>query len=182
MRYFLVLFFGILIIGCGGPEPRKPIKVKSSTFFGGDIERSKKLLATEEKMIQDIITEDSLHLYEKTGSGSWFYYERTNEDSDVFPETDDLVTITYTIMSLDNDTIYSSDDIGIVTYKVDKQELFQGLRDAVKTLKENERATFLIPSSLAFGYQGDKNKIGVNIPIKSTLTVLKIEKHQVGIQ
>jgi FKBP-type peptidyl-prolyl cis-trans isomerase len=61
---------------------------------------------------------------------------------------------------------------------VDKQELFMGLRDAVKLLKEGERATFLFPSSLAFGYHGDNNKIGTNVPLKSTVTLLKIEQQE----
>ena len=61
---------------------------------------------------------------------------------------------------------------------VDKQELFLGLRDAVKMLKEKERATFLFPSSIAFGYHGDENKIGSNVPLKSTITILQIEKQQ----
>ncbi|CAN0595450.1 unnamed protein product, partial [Ectocarpus sp. 12 AP-2014] len=59
-----------------------------------------------------------------------------------------------------------------------KQELFLGLREAIKMLKENERATFLFPSSIAYGYHGDENKIGTNVPIKSTITILQIEKQQ----
>ena len=85
---------------------------------------------------------------------------------------------TYDLLTLDNDTLYSTKDIGVVTYKVDKQELFPGLRNAVVLLKENEKATFLFPSSLAFGYHGDNNRIGTNVPLKSTLTVLKIEKQK----
>lgn len=178
MKYFLALFCLITISSCGGVEPRKPVKVKSNTFFGGDVKRNKKLLAAEEKMIQEIIAEDSLHLYENSASGSWLYYERKNEDSTTLPQPGDLVTLTYNIMSFNNDTIYSHDDIGIITYKVDKQELFQGLRNAITLLKENETATFLFPSSLAYGYQGDKDRIGVNIPIKSIVSILKIEKQQ----
>ncbi len=178
MKHFLVLFCLIIISSCVGAEPRKPVKVKSSTFFGGDLERNKKLLEAEEKMIQEIITKDSLHMYENSASGSWFYYKRKNEGSTTLPQPNDLVTLTYNIMSFDNDTIYSHDDIGIITYRVDKQELFQGLRDAVKLLKENEMATFLFPSSMVFGYQGDKDRVGVNVPIKSTISVLKIEKQQ----
>lgn len=178
MKHLLVLFCLITIFSCGEVEPRKPVKVKSNTIFGGDVKRNRNLLAAEEKMIQEIIAEDSLHLYENSTSGSWFYYERRDESSTTSPQPDDLVTLTYNIMSFNNDTIYSHDDIGIVTYKVDKQELFQGLRNAVTLLKENETATFLFPSSLAYGYQGDKNKIGVNIPIKSTVSVLRIEKQQ----
>ena len=77
-----------------------------------------------------------------------------------------------------NDTIYSQEEIGQLSYKVDKQELFKGLRDAVKILKENEKATFLFPSSLAFGYHGDNERINSNVPIKSTIEILKIKQKQ----
>ncbi len=178
MRYYWYIFFLIGVVSCANPEPRRPIKVKSGSFFGGEIERNRKLLAMEEQMIQEIIKRDSLHLYENSGSGSWYYYQQKNDATTYKPHTDDLVTLTYNIMGLNNDTIYSHKDIGIVTYKVDKQELFQGLRNSIKILKENETATFLYPSSLAFGYQGDNDRIGVNVPIKSTITLLKVEKYQ----
>ncbi len=85
-------------------------------------------------------------------------------------------------MSFSNDTIYPREEIGIIKYKVDKQELFPGLRNSIKLLKEMETATFMFPSSLAYGYHGDNNKIGINVPIKSTITLLKIEKQQDSIQ
>ena len=179
MKRFLTLLLTIsFFTGCGGPEPRRPVKVKSSTYFGGDIERNKQLLAAEEQMIAEYIAKDSLRLYEPSASGSWYYYQKTNENSDYKPQPDDLVTMTYNIMGFNNDTIYSHDEIGTIKYKVDKQELFQGLRNSVKILKEGETATFLYPSSLAYGYQGDGDRIGVNIPIRSTMTILKIEKQE----
>ena len=67
-------------------------------------------------------------------------------------------------------------EVGLSKYKVDKQELFPGLRNSVKLLKENETATFLFPSSLGYGYPGDGDKIGINMPLKSTIAVVKIEK------
>ncbi|SIQ80709.1 gliding motility-associated peptidyl-prolyl isomerase GldI [Maribacter ulvicola] len=178
MRLVSFLFLYLLIVGCDGPEPRKPIQTKSGSFFKASIERSKKLLEAEESKIKDIIELDSLKHYSHSNSGSWYHYLTVNEESDYTPKTDDLIAFTYDLLTLDNDTIYSQDEIGIVTYKVDKQELFLGLRDAVKMLKENERATFLFPSSIAFGYHGDENKIGSNVPLKSTITILKIEKQQ----
>ncbi len=180
MKHWLFVLMALMLFNCAGPEPRRPVKVKSGTFFGGDIERNKKLLAAEEKLIQDIIAKDSLHLYESSNSGFWYYYQQRNDDSDYVSQTDDLVTLTYNILSLGNDTLYSSDEIGEVRYKVDKQEIFLGLRNSIKLLKENETATFLYPSSLAYGYQGDGDRIGVNEPIKSTLTILKIEKDSIG--
>ena len=178
MRLVSVLLLFLLFSSCDGPEPRKPVQTKSGSFFKASIERSRKLLEDEEKKIQEIIKVDSLKHYDHSASGSWYHYLAVNDTTNYTPQTDDLVVFNYDILTLDNDTIYSKKDIGVVTYKVDKQELFQGLRDAIKLLKVNERATFLFPSSLAFGYHGDENKIGSNVPIKSTITILEIEKNQ----
>ncbi len=173
----LVFFISLLFIaGCSGPEPRKPKKVKSGSYYKESIERSKQLLAKEEQLIQNIIKADTARTYQNSASGSWYFYNTKNETSTYLPKPDDLVTLAYNVLSLENDTIYSMEQIGVQKYKVDKQELFPGLRNSVKLLKEGESATFLYPSSLGYGYPGDGDRIGVNIPLKSTLVILKIEK------
>ncbi len=176
MKQLVFLISLLFIAGCGGPEPRKPKKVKSGSYYKESIERSKQLLAKEERLIQDIIKADTTHSYVNSASGSWYFYNNKSETADYFPQPDDLVTLAYNILSFQNDTIYSMNQIGVQKYKVDKQELFPGLRNSVKLLKEGEVATFLYPSSLGYGYPGDGDKIGVNVPLKSTLVILKIEK------
>ncbi len=176
MKQLALLISLLFVAGCAGPEPRKPKKVKSGSYYKESIERSKKLLAAEELLIQNIMKADTAHTYLNSGSGSWYFYNTKNETTDYLPEPDDLVTLAYNLLSLQNDTIYSMEQIGVQKYKVDKQELFPGLRNSVKLLKEGESATFLYPSSLGYGYPGDGDKIGVNIPLKSTLVILKIEK------
>ncbi|MGB7392795.1 MAG: gliding motility-associated peptidyl-prolyl isomerase GldI [Pricia sp.] len=170
------LLFVITIAGCGGPEPRRPVEVKSGSFFTESVERSKKRLAKEEQQMQAIMERDTAQDYVHSASGSWYRYDVVKPEADYTPQPDDLVTMTYNIIGFDGDTIYTKDDIGVLTYKVDKQDLFPGLRNSVKLLKEGETATFLHPSSLAYGYHGDGEKIGVNVPVMSTLSILKIEK------
>ena len=51
------------------------------------------------------------------------------------------------------------------TYYVDQQELFSGLREGLKLMKEGESVTFIFPSQKAYGYYGDDNKIGSNVPL-----------------
>ncbi|MGB3152236.1 MAG: gliding motility-associated peptidyl-prolyl isomerase GldI, partial [Maribacter sp.] len=164
--------------GCKGPEPRRPVQRKSGSFFKESIERNRKLLQAEEQKIKGIIKNDSLKHYINSSSGSWYYYLAVNDTATYTPNINDVVVMNYDILTLDNDTIYSQEEIGNISYRVDKQELFKGLRDAVKLLKVNEKATFLFPSSLAYGYHGDNNKIGTNVPLKSTVSILKIEKQQ----
>jgi len=178
MKHLIFLLLIIAFSCCKGPEPRKPVKVKTGSILQKSVERNKDLLAKEEKQIMEIIKNDSLNTYFSSGIGSWYHYIDKNDQTDYYPETDDLVTLQYNVLTFNNDTIYSKEHLGTITYKVDKQDLFPGLRNSIKLLKEKESATFLFPSSLSYGYHGDNNKIGVNVPIKSTITILNIDKQK----
>ena len=175
MRKLILLLTLLGFVACGEPLPRKPVKASANNFLKESAARSKKLLEREEGLIRAIIDADSTHTYMASGEGSWYYYQDRNE-SGILAEPDDLVTLTYDILSLQNDTIYSQKEIGILVYKVDKEEMFPGLRNSVKLLRENEKATFLFTSPMAFGYPGDNDRIGTNLPIKSTIQIIKVEK------
>jgi len=182
MKYFYFFALSCILIGCAGPEARRPVKVRSGSFIETSVERSKQLLANEQQLIQQLIINDSLHQYQSSANGAWYFYEQQNETSTYFIQSDDMVTLTYNIVSLNNDTIYSEKEVGVLTYKVDKQDLFPGLRNNIKLLKDKEKATFLFPSSLAYGYHGDGNKIGANIAVKSTITILNVVQKKDSIQ
>ena len=176
MKHFIYIVLLVALVSCQGPEPRHPVKRNTTSAIQVAIDRSKKLLAAEENMIQSIATKDSLNSYQQSKTGSWYFYDKKNAIAENTAQPGDIVTMTYNVVGLNNDTLYRMQEIGIFKYKVDKQDLFPGLRNAVKLLKENETATFLFPSSLGYGVPGDGDKIGINMPLKSTLAILKIEK------
>lgn len=169
MRVVLILLVVLLYVSCGGPEPRRPIKVKSGSFFKESVERNKALLAFEEKMIQDIMAKDTIHDYMSSPNGFWYFFETKNDTATYLPKTDDQILFSYNLMTLDNDTIYTAKQIGPTSYVVDKEQLFPGLQNAVKLLKINEKATFIFPSLQAYGYHGDGNAIDPRTPLKSSV-------------
>ncbi|MDC6367596.1 MULTISPECIES: gliding motility-associated peptidyl-prolyl isomerase GldI [Flavobacteriaceae] len=169
MRFIPILILGLLLARCGGPEPRRPIEVKSGSFFKESVERNKVLIAEEEKIIQNIISKDTLHNYMASPNGFWYYLEFQNDTATYLPKTNDQILFSYNLMTLGGDTIYSAKDTGPTSYVVDKEQLFPGLQSAVKLLKINEKATFLFPSLQAYGYHGDGNAIGPKTPLKSSV-------------
>ena len=181
MRKISIILLGLLLAYCGRPDARKPVKVKSGSFIKQSVERNRELLASEEKLIAAMIAADSTRQYISTDFGAWYFYHQRNQDSDYLPQENDLVKMTYNILSLQNDTIYSADEIGVIEYLVDREELLPGLRMGIKLLRQNETVTFLLPSHLAYGYHGDNNRIGPNIPVKSTVTITGIEKSKENI-
>ena len=180
-RYFFIAF--LLLLGqCGGPEPRPPVKVKTGSFLKESANRNKELLAREEALIQNIIAADSTNQYLSTDFGAWYYYNTRVSDDSALAGEDDLVRLNYNMVSFQNDTIYSMQEIGTIDFRVDKEDYFPGLRMGVKVLRAGEIATFLFPSSLAYGYHGDGDRIGTNIPVKSTISILDIKQTKDSIQ
>ena len=178
MKTLISIVVLVLLFACEGPQARRAVKVKSGSFIKESVERNKALLNQEEALIKSIIQKDSTKQYEPTDFGAWYFYEVQVEEEADLPQENDLVTMNYNLLSLQNDTIYSSEEIGVINYLVDREELFAGLRQGVKLLKKGEKVTFMFPSHMAFGYHGDNDRIGPNIPIKSTVEIIDIEKSQ----
>lgn len=178
MRIIPVFLLVLFLSSCGGPEPRRPEEVKTGSFYKESIERNKKLLAEEEKLIQEIMAKDTLHKYSASPNGFWYHYEVQNDTATYSPKTNDQILFSYNLMTLDNDTIYTAQEIGPTSHVVDKQQLFPGLQNAVKLLKINEKATFIFPSLQAYGYQGDNKAIGPRTPLKASVELHTIIIHK----
>lgn len=165
----------MLLLSCKEQEPRWPVSSRSGSFITQSAERNRILLEQEEALMEKIMASDSSITYLESAFGSPYYFEVKNPEPGYTPQPEDEVSLTYALISWTNDTIYRQEEIGTVNYIVDREALFPGLRQAVKVLQEGETAVFLFPSSLGFGYHGDNNRIGTNMPLKCRLTLISIK-------
>ncbi len=179
MRNIILIasFFFSILLSCKGPEARRPIQSKTGTFIAESAERNKIIFDKEKSQIEEIIKADSLTDYINSSSGFWYYYNKKDTLNSKMPEFGDIVTFTYDIKDLKNNTIVSAEENGLQYYKVEQsnQELTSGIRDAIKLMKEGETVTILLPSYKAYGYYGIENKLGTNIPIKTTITLQSLK-------
>ena len=173
---FLMLLAGLLLFSCKSPEARRPVTQKSGSYINEAVERNRAIVAEEEARIQKIIETDSTREYLSSPNGFWYYYNTKDTTSTRTPEFGDVVEFDYNIRSLSGENIYSDEDIAPRTYAIDQEELFSGLRQGLKLMKEGETVTFLFPSHKAFGYYGDKNRIGKDVPVISTVTLINISE------
>lgn len=175
MKKLILPVLGILLMfSCKSPEARRPVTQKSGSYINESIERNKKIVAAEEELIMEIIEEDSTKNYISSPNGFWYYYNKKDTTSTKTPDFGDVVEFDYSLQTLDGRTIYSTEELPTRTYAMDKEKLFSGLREGLKIMKEGETVTFLFPSHKAYGYYGDKKKIGKNVPVISTVTLNKI--------
>ncbi len=176
MKPILYIILLLLFASCKTPEARKPETVKSGSFIKESIERNKKLNKREYALIEQIISKDSSNTYLASNSGFWYYYDVKVEQDTITAGFGDQVNFNYNLKDLNGTTIYTSEELGTQTYIMDKEEVFTGLREGLKLMKPGETVTFLFPSQKAFGYYGDKNRIGTNVPLMSKVTVNTISK------
>lgn len=175
-HFFLLISLLTLFFSCKAPEARKPISVSSGSFINESINRNKELIAGEEAKIQKIIQQDTSRNYITSDGGFWYYYEKKDTISTLTAKFGDIVNFTYDVKNLDGEVIYSQKELDTVNYAIDQEDLFFGLREGLKLMKEGETVVFLFPSYQAYGYYGDDHKIGTNIPLVSRVTLNKITK------
>lgn len=176
MKSGLVLLLFSVVFSCKSPQARRPISISSGSEIKTSVQRNKKLVAREEASIKKIIQKDSSHLYLTSSNGFWYYYNKEVSRDTLKAKVGDLVNFNYNISTLGGKSIYTTEEIGTREYKMDQENIFSGMRQALKLLKPGETATFLFPSHKAFGYYGDRDRIDHNIPIKSKVTLNSIKK------
>jgi gliding motility-associated peptidyl-prolyl isomerase len=174
MNKFLTIALVYLVFACKTPEARRPVSVKTGSFIDASVERNKKLNAREKASIEKIMKQQNID-YIASESGFWYYYNnKAVIDTLKTPDFGDVVNYNYNVKSLDGNVIYTTEDIKTQSYAMDKEELFTGLREGLKLMKSGETVTFLFPSQKAYGYYGDENKIGSNMPLICEVTVNSI--------
>jgi gliding motility-associated peptidyl-prolyl isomerase len=177
IRPIIIIILVCLFFGCKSPEARQPISTKSGSFIKESAERNIKLYQKEQQKISDIIESHPDIDYITSESGFWYYYNTKVEQDSITADFGDIVNFNYNIKDLNENEIYSIEEIKTQNYSMDQEELFTGLREGLKLMKAGETVTFLFPSQKAFGYYGDTKKIGTNVPLMCQVTVNSITQN-----
>jgi len=179
MKKLLIFILScFMLMGCKSPEARRPVSVKTGSFIDASVERNKKLNNKERSIILEIIENDTASEYIASENGFWYRYDTRIEEESITPEFGDIVNFNYKVSDLNGNTIYTEEELKTQDYAMDKEELFSGLREGLKLMKAGETVTFLFPSQKAFGYYGDTNKIGTNVPLICNVTLNTITQKE----
>lgn len=171
---FLYIFL-FLMVSCGNPVPRKPILRKTNTLLNESVRLNKIMNENEENAFAAFMEKDSLTQYIASPNGFWYTFNQKKSDSEL-PQVGDQVFYTFAVYDINNTIIYSAEEIGEQAYIVDKQEIVEGLRNALKLMSTGDEATFLFPSHKVYGYLGDANKIEINQPLIYKVQLIKINR------
>lgn len=179
MNKIITIFLCLLVVfSCKSPEARKPVSVKTGTFMDSSIVRNKALHEEQKKLFESYMKDHPNKEFIASTNGFWYAYNSEKSVDTTTAKFGDIVNFNFDIKRLNGEVIYSDAELKTRDYTMDQEKLFSGLREGLKLMKKGETMTFLFPSQKAFGYYGDNNKIGTNVPIICKVTVNSITKKE----
>ena len=158
---FAVLIAVLFIISCKSHQPDKNNKANPADQEVL-IDANKQMIQKEDRQIRDVLVRYGWDMT-KTGTGlRYLVYQ--NGDGIMAKEGNSAVA-EYTLSLLNGEVIYSSENDGLLEFRIGRGGVPAGLEEGILLLHEGDKAKFVIPSHLAYGLLGDQKKI----PSKVTL-------------
>lgn len=167
-KYNFFLIF-ILFFSCNFSTDQEEVLFEPEV-----LEASHKFLAQEEKFrIERFVTRSNLKFLQ-TGTGLFFHLTRKGIGS--FIEVSDIVFLDFKVKGLDGTFYYQNPFEQPLELMVGKFDIASGLHEALAYLQLGSKATLILPSHLAYGLLGDREKIPPRMPILWEIHILKVIK------
>lgn len=137
------------------------------------IEENRKQHTDEMKFIKEYIAKQQWPMTETaTGLHYWIYAPGAGAQA----KKDDHVLIGYKISLPDGTLCYEATDAEPKSVHIGHDNVESGLHEALQLLHEGDRAKFVFPSHLAFGFTGDSGKIPQNATVIYDIHLVRIQQ------
>jgi FKBP-type peptidyl-prolyl cis-trans isomerase FkpA len=135
------------------------------------INENRKQHNDEMKNIKSFIA-DAKWPMQETGTGLHYWIYEPAQGAQA--QKDQHVLITYKISLLDGTLCYEATPAEPKDVFIGHDNVETGLHEALQLMHEGEKAKFIFPSHLAFGFTGDSGKIPQNASVIYDIHLLKI--------
>lgn len=142
-------------------------------------EVNKELIPSQKMYIRQEADEISqyikVHKYAMQTTGTGIYYMIYEHGKGELARSGEYVQIAYTISLLDGTLCYDSKHDGPREFCVGKDDVESGIHQAVQLMHLGDKALFIIPSYLAQGIAGDRDKIPPDAVVIYDISLLRIQ-------
>lgn len=154
----------MVLAACGDTRTPPPARVGEQVVRSDQrlIEENKRLAQLEETKIQAWVDRNGVPMI-STGTGLRFKLVRDLPGDTARPGQ--MATLNYVVTLLNGDTCYASVAGKPQSFRIEHAQVESGLHEGVQHLSVGDSAVLVIPSALAFGLLGDREKI----PMRSTV-------------
>ena len=176
LRPILIIMLSLVVVQCQEPPARRAVNKKQQFFLNQSAKRNKSRIAVEQRLFEQIRKAEPEHNYTNSKKGFWFAILENQNTSSPLPQKGEEVVLFYRIEDLSKNVLYDEKELGEARFLVDQEDFLPALREAAKVLRVGQKAIFLFPSYLCYGYQGDFDKIGSNQPLRFTIKLVSLSK------
>ena len=154
----VIIIFSLFFYACENEVTKQSTapKISKQQLKKELLKSNNHFLKIEDQNIQDYIQRHGYHM-SKTGTG--LYYEVYKTTKGTAAKIGDMAVMNYSVRLLNGTLIYDSEQDGLKEFVISKGGVESGLEEGILLLKSGERARFILPSHLAFGWVGDHNRI-----------------------
>ena len=172
---YILLFCTAAMVGCNGCGEKKEISdAEVNRIQQGMIKETKKQHEQEIKDIRHFIKKNNWPMQE-TASGLQYWIYEPAADSSSKGKIEDIASISYVITLLDGTECYKTSDAAPKQVRIGRDNVETGLHEALQLMRVGDKAKFIMPSHLAFGFTGDSGKIPQNATVVYDLHLIALD-------
>lgn len=169
-KYWILLL--PLLQFCSDKKEHKPLNADVRKTQEALIGANRILVQKDRARIMAYVRQNNLTMKESP-SGLWYGIERYGFG--MKSQENARVTLKYQVSLLDGTLCYDSDSLGTKQFILGRGGVESGLEEGVMLLRVGDKAKFILPPHLAYGLQGDGNKIPARSIIIYKVILLKVE-------
>ena len=155
--YYLLLTAGCLLLTASSCHHETEEKKLSDEEIKQRMANVNKIIVHDES--KDIDEFISRHQWKMQSTGTGLRYDIYEKGSGRMPIANDTVRIAYSLYLTDGTLCYSADERKPLRFVLGKGAQISGLEEGLQLMHEGDKARLVIPSHLAYGIQGDGDKI-----------------------
>ena len=160
----LPILLAVFIASCGETREPPPAQVGHRTTPPDTrlMDENKRMAEREERDIQDWLARQGTPMI-ATGTGLRYKLVRDVPGDTARPGQ--VAVLNFAVYLLNGDTCYASAPQAPASFRIEHADVESGLQEGIQHLSVGDSAVLVIPSALAFGLLGDRDKI----PMRSTV-------------
>lgn len=174
-KEIIVLGLLVLLASCGEEKPKSIFENMPAKELKKRAMEANRLKAKKEKIQIQQYAEQMKWPTTVSGTGihCWIYAAADTTAQKARPGK--IAEVNMIISLMNGDTCYSYKNYGSEEFLIERDNIESGLHEAIQNMRVGEKAKIILPSNLAHGVAGDRNKIPPLSSVVYDIELLKLK-------
>ena len=172
---FPVCILMLILVACGEGRTPPSARVGHHTAPPDNrlLDENKRMAEREESDIRNWVVRQGVPMI---SAGTGLRYKLVRDVPGDTARPGQVAVLNYAVFLLNGDSCYSSAPGSPASFRIEHADVESGLQEGVQHLSVGDSAVLVIPSALAFGLIGDRDKIPMRSTVVYHIGLVKLEK------